>query len=178
MMYRWIGGALENEWPVVKAEEAPKADAIVLLGGGMGSNTNVYPYAEMWNGADRVWHAARLYKAGKAPIVIPTGCGERDSAVPLLCDLGVPESAILVEDAARNTEENARFVERMLKTSHAEAQRRGEGDGKNSRVEEGGINGRVEHVERVEGKGMDSRVAAAAEAMAAEERVEDRKSVV
>ena len=189
MMYRWIGGALENEWPIVKAEEAPKADAIVLLGGGMGSNTNVYPYAEMWGGADRVWHAARLYKAGKAPIVIPTGCGERDSAVPLLRDLGVPKSAIMVEDAARNTEENARFVERMLKTSHAEAQRRGEGegdlfghkgqekqeigrgkngrvervdrvegDGKNSRVEEGGVNSRVERVERVDGEGVDSRV--------------------
>ena len=172
MMYRWIGGALENEWPIVKAEEAPKADAIVLLGGGMGSNKNVYPYAEMWGGADRVWHAARLYKAGKAPIVIPTGCGERDSAVPLLRDLGVPESAIMVEDAARNTEENARFVERMLKMSHAEAQRRGEGEGKNSRVEEGAINSRVERVDRVEGEGMDSRVAAAAEAMAAEERVE------
>ena len=114
MMYRWIGVALESEWPVVKAEDAQKADAIVLLGGGMGSNTNVYPYAEMWNGADRVWHAARLYKAGKAPIVIPTGCGERESAVPLLLDLGVPESAIMVEDKARNTEENAKFVENIL----------------------------------------------------------------
>ena len=114
MMYRWIGGALENEWPVVKAEDAPKADAIVLLGGGMGSNTNVYPYAEMWSGADRVWHAARLYKAGRAPIVIPTGCGERESALPLLRDFGVPESAIVVEDRARNTEENARFVEKIL----------------------------------------------------------------
>ena len=145
-MYRWIGGALESEWPIVKAEEVPKADAIVLLGGGMGSNRNVYPYAEMWGGADRVWHAARLYKAGKAPIVIPTGCNERESTVPLLRDFGVPESAILVEDAARNTEENARFVERMLKMSHAEAQRRGEGERKNSRVE------------RVEGEGMDSRV--------------------
>ena len=114
MMYRWIGVALESEWPVVKAEDAPKADAIVLLGGGMGSNTNVYPYAEMWNGADRVWHAARLYKAGKAPIVIPTGCGERESAVPLLLDFGVPESAIMVEGKARNTEENAKFVEDIL----------------------------------------------------------------
>ena len=113
-MYRWIGGTLENEWPIVKAEGAPKADAIVLLGGGMGSNTNVYPYAEMWNGADRVWHAARLYKAGKAPIVIPTGSSERESAVPLLLDLGVPEGAILVEDKARNTEENAKFVEKIL----------------------------------------------------------------
>ncbi len=114
MMYRWIGVALEREWSVVKAEDAPKADAIVLLGGGMGANTNVYPYAEMWGGADRVWHAARLYKAGKAPIIIPTGCGEKESAVPLLRDFGVPDSAIVVEDKARNTEENAKFVERML----------------------------------------------------------------
>ena len=114
MMYRWIGVALESEWPVVKAEDAPKADAIVLLGGGMGANTNVYPYAEMWGGADRVWHAARLYKAGKAPVVIPTGCGEKESAVPLLCNFGVPDSAIIVEDKARNTEENAKFVERFF----------------------------------------------------------------
>ncbi len=116
MMYRWIGGSLEREWPVVTAEDAPKADAIVLLGGGMGANTNAYPYAEMWNGADRVWHAARLYKAGKAPLVIPTGSGERESTVPLLRDLGVPESAIVVEDKARNTEENAKFVEKILAT--------------------------------------------------------------
>lgn len=114
MMYRWIGVVLEREWLVVKAEDAPKADAIVLLGGGMGANRDVYPYAEMWNGADRVWHAARLYKAGKAPIVIPTGSGERESSVPLLLDFGVPERAILVEDKARNTEENAKFVERMV----------------------------------------------------------------
>ncbi len=128
MMYRWIGGSLEREWPVVLAEDAPKADAIVLLGGGMGANTNAYPYSEMWNAADRVWHAARLYKAGKAPLVIPTGVGERESTVPLLRDLGVPESAIVVEDEARNTEENARFVEKL-------------------------INSRVEHVERGTGNG-------------------------
>lgn len=159
MMYRWIGVALEREWRAVKAEDAPKADAIVLLGGGMGSNTNVYPnaemYSEMWNGADRVWHAARLWKAGKAPVIIPTGCGERESAVPLLRDLGVPESAIVVEDAARNTEENAKFVERMLKMSHAEEQRRGEGEGTSVGVGSGGVGecgngGRVN--ERVEGK--------------------------
>jgi uncharacterized SAM-binding protein YcdF (DUF218 family) len=124
MMYRWIGGALESEWPVVKAEDAPKADAIVLLGGGMGANTNFYPYAEMWNGADRVWHAARLYKAGKAPVVIPTGAGERESSVPLLRDLGVPESAIRVEPAARNTEENARFVEKILEPRNTQNTRK------------------------------------------------------
>ena len=157
-MYRWIGGALEREWPVVRAEDAPKADAIVLLGGGMGSNMNVYPYAEMWNGADRVWHAARLYKAGKAPIVIPTGCGERESAVPLLHDFGVPDEAILVEDKARNTEENAKFVEKMI-NGRVERVDRVEGSGgidsrveRVDRVEEVGKNGRVDRVERVEKK--------------------------
>lgn len=124
MMYRWIGGSLESEWPVVKAEDAPTADAIVLLGGGMGSNTNVYPYAEMWNGADRVWHAARLYKAGKAPIIVPTGRGEQESTVPLLRDLGVPESAIVVENKARNTEENARFVEKILEPRNTQNTRK------------------------------------------------------
>ena len=116
VMYHWLGGSLEGEWPVVKAEDAPVADAIVLLGGGMGSNTNVYPYAEMWSAADRVWHAARLYRAGKAPIVIPSGVCERESTLPLLRDLGVPESAVVIEDKARNTEENARFVEEILAT--------------------------------------------------------------
>ena len=120
VMFRWLGRSLEREWPVVKAEDSPQADAIVLLGGGMGSNTNVYPYAEMWSGADRVWHAARLYKAGKAPIVIPTGVGERESTLPLLRDLGVPESAVVIEDKARNTEENARFVEQILAAKNTE----------------------------------------------------------
>ena len=163
MMYRWIGGALENEWPIVKAEDAPKADAIVLLGGGMGANTNVYPYAEMWNGADRVWHAARLYKAGKAPIVIPTGCGERESTVPLLHDFGVPDSAILVEDKARNTEENAKFVERILNSGGVrECGSEGVGecgiDGRVEHVDGGGKDSRVERVERVEGETCKHRV--------------------
>ena len=148
MMYRWIGVALEREWSAVKAEEAPTADAIVLLGGGMGANTNVYPkaemYSEMWSGADRVWHAARLWKAGKAPIVIPTGCGEKESSVPLLRDFGVPERAIVVEDKARNTEENAKFVERIL--NHVEHVDHVEGVGKNSRVE------RVDRVEEGDGE--------------------------
>ena len=114
MMCRWIGMGLESEWPMVLAEEAPKANAIVVLGGGMAANTNVYTYAEMCGGADRVWHAARLWKAGKAPIVIASGTGERVTTVPLLKDLGVAEAAIVVEDKARNTEENAKFVESVL----------------------------------------------------------------
>ncbi len=111
---RLIGLPLERIYPVVKAEDSPEADAIVVLGGGMASNPDIYPYADMSEGADRVWHAARLYRAGKAPLVVPTGCSDMDSTVPLLVDLGVPREAIRVENAARNTEENARFAASLL----------------------------------------------------------------
>jgi len=112
-LYMVLGLGLEKQYPPVSVEQMPQAEAIVILGGGMGANTNL-PYAEMWSAADRVWHAARLYRAGKAPVVITSGTGEEASTVPLLLDLGVPRAAIKVDGLARNTEENARYVEDMV----------------------------------------------------------------
>lgn len=106
---------LEELYPPLRAEEMPTADAIVLLGGGMGCNTNLLVYPEICQAADRVWHAARLWKAGKAPVIITSGESEEFTSVPLLLDFGVPKSAILVEPSARNTEENAKFVAEQLK---------------------------------------------------------------
>ncbi len=105
---------LEKEYPPQRVEASPSADAIVLLGGGMSCNTNELVYPEMYQAADRVWHSARLWKAGKAPVIITTGRYEADASVPLLRDLGVPDSAIIVEPDARNTEENASFVAAIL----------------------------------------------------------------
>ena len=118
---RVVGLPLERGWELVKAEDAPVCDAIVLLGGGMSAAPAAYPYADMHSAADRVWHAARLYRAGKAPVVVPTGFGDRESTVPLLRDLGVPQNAIVGEYAARNTEENARFVQQLLNAEGAAA---------------------------------------------------------
>ncbi len=111
---RVVGLPLERGWTQMRAEALPQADAIVLLGGGMSAQPRVYPYADMHSAADRVWHAVRLYRAGKAPIIVPTGSGDKESTVPLLLDFGVPESAIVGEYEARNTEENARFVAKLL----------------------------------------------------------------
>ncbi len=111
---RVVGLPLERGWTQVRAEALPAADAIVLLGGGMSANPAAYPYPDMHSAADRVWHAARLHKAGKAPIVIPTGSGDKESTVPLLIDFGVPETAIVGEYKARNTEENAKYVAQLL----------------------------------------------------------------
>lgn len=114
----WLAMPLEKDFPVLLAEEMPKADAIVLLGGGMGGSTN-YPYADMGPGADRAWHAARLWKAGKAPIIIPSNKGAEFCDVKLLVDLGVPREAVVLEGKAVNTEENARFVANILAAKNA-----------------------------------------------------------
>ena len=121
--YRWLASGLESQSPVVAVEETPQADAIVVLGGGMGSNTNFYPYGEMWISADRVWHGARLYKAGKAPQVFVTG-GNELSSKGLLMDFGVPTNAMVFVDA-RNTEEEARTIAQQVKTEGSGLQRNG-----------------------------------------------------
>ena len=75
--------------------------------------TNLSSYAEMWSGADRVWQAARLYKAGKAQKVIATGNGAVDTTLPLLLDFGVAKADVSFMDAV-NTEEEARSISKML----------------------------------------------------------------
>ncbi len=110
-----LGASLESDAEIVSVEQLPRADAIILLGGGMNAATNVYPYANICAGADRVWHAARLFKAGKAPVIVPSGTGVDNCELPFLLDLGVPRSAIVTESESRNTEENAKFVAELLK---------------------------------------------------------------
>lgn len=117
-----IGGPLESEFlvkgKVPGVEGFSKADAIVLLGGGMGRNVELSPYGEMSSNADRVWQAARLWKAGKAPQIIATGIDPKASTLGLLKDFGVKEKSMVFLDA-RNTEEEAKIVAKKLKSSNA-----------------------------------------------------------
>ena len=114
----WVVGVpLEREFlvdgKVPLVESFPEADAIVLLGGSMGAETNLSSYAEMWSGADRVWQAARLFKAGKASKIIATGDYAKDTTLPLLKEFGVREDAVSFLDA-RTTEEEAKGLWEML----------------------------------------------------------------
>ena len=110
---RWIGLSLEREFPPQLAEAMPQADAIVVLGGGVGVDTNVCPYAELYPSADRAWHGARLYKADKAPKVFVTNRGD----ALVMMDLGVPKAAISGPSEARNTEEEARALVEVFSQS-------------------------------------------------------------
>ena len=113
----WVVGVpLEREFlvdgKVPAVESFPEADVIVLLGGSMGIETNTSSYAEMATSADRVWQAARLFKAGKASKIIATGDYAKDTTLPLLKEFGVGEAAVSFVDA-RTTEEEAKGLEKL-----------------------------------------------------------------
>ena len=120
-MTKWMGVALEAEFlddgraPTV--ESLPQADLIGLHGGSMGLATNIGYQAEMWTSADRVWHAARIWKAGKAPKILVTSGSTDLTTGPLLADLGVPKDAIIYAFGPRNTEEEAKSVAKFF-TNH------------------------------------------------------------
>ena len=114
----WLCLGLESDYPVKLAEDMPEADAIVLMGGGVWGDEH-YPYACLNEAADRAWHAARLWKAGKAPIIIPSNVGAELGDIKLLVDLGVPREAVVLENKAVNTEENAKLAAKILAAKNA-----------------------------------------------------------
>ncbi len=113
-----------------KAERLLSANryaAIVLLGGATAPALPPYrPHPDLGDAADRIWHAARLYKEGLAPKIIVSGGRapgletrseiqtEAQAMRLLLRDLGVPDTAMILEDQARTTQENARRTKALI----------------------------------------------------------------
>ncbi|MEA3643378.1 MAG: YdcF family protein, partial [Lamprobacter sp.] len=78
--------------------------------------------------ADRVWHAARLFHAGKFQQLllsggqVPTGDGSEAKAMRrFLLDLGVPDRAIRLEGLSTNTASNASATAALLQADGIEA---------------------------------------------------------
>ncbi len=101
--------------PHALPEAGDHFDAIVVLG------CRVVPGgAPSFALERRARHAARLYHAGLAPRIITTGGvgdfppSEADVAARVLRSAGVPDSAILREDASTSTQENAAFAKQRF----------------------------------------------------------------
>ena len=118
-----LGLTLEQRYLPIAVEATPTADAIVVLGGAVGGPEPPRITLDLTDAADRVLHAARLYRADKAPVVLVSGGAipwlgsdipEAGSIQTLLEEWGVPGTSILAEDASRNTYENAVFTRQML----------------------------------------------------------------
>ena len=115
--------SLESRYAPVAAAAAPNASAIVLLGGALSSPMPPRSWMDLNEAADRIVHAARLYRAGKAPVVIASGGRAwRPPSVPspaeatadLLAEWGLPRAAILTEDDSVDTYGNAILTKRVL----------------------------------------------------------------
>ena len=111
----------ERSFPVTPVESSPQGDAIVVLGGDVAIPNSPRVTSQL-NG-NRLIHAYRLYRAGKAPVILISGGnvfpqeGLDPEAVysrRLLEEFGVPSDAILLESDSRNTHENAVRTRKIL----------------------------------------------------------------
>lgn len=114
---------LEAPYPAVDARKMPAADVIVVLGGGLAPPSRGALYPNMNEAADRVWHASRLFHAGKAPLIVATGGSDPEVAETsaaavtkeLLGETGVPESQVLLVPWSRTTQEDAELTAALLR---------------------------------------------------------------
>jgi uncharacterized SAM-binding protein YcdF (DUF218 family) len=123
MLSHWLGNSIEQRYPQVPIAALAKAPAIVVLGGAVSPPAIGGLEVDLHSGADRVWYVARLFHAGKAPLLILSGgsdlerhpYSEARAMAIFLTDLGVPAQAMALEEQSRNTRQNAAFSAALLR---------------------------------------------------------------
>lgn len=117
----WLRGTLERSYPVVDEAALPQADAIVVLGGGRDyawlDRAQVHP--DQLEGS-RLAAGARAWLAGRAQRVVLSGGGgnghsEARQMAGAIARLGVPASALMLEEHSRDTRDNARNTAALLR---------------------------------------------------------------
>jgi uncharacterized SAM-binding protein YcdF (DUF218 family) len=114
----WLIQYLEKDAPPIRVEDASRAEAIVVLGGGLASRLDNRTVPRLGDQANRLWFAARLYQEGKAPFILVSGGGEPPEAPiagEVLEQWGIPRAHILLESQSRTTRQNAQESRRIAK---------------------------------------------------------------
>ena len=112
----WLRGGLEHRYAPVAEARLPKADAIVVLGGGNRYGWLDRPHVRPEDlESSRLAAGARAWLAQRAPIVVLSGGGEpgdteAQAMAAAIGRLGVPSSALLLEEHSRNTRDNAFYT--------------------------------------------------------------------
>jgi uncharacterized SAM-binding protein YcdF (DUF218 family) len=116
-LYNWV----TRDYPAITISAVQPAQAIVLLGGGVNPADRINPEADLTLAADRMVMAAKLFNEGKAQKIVLTGghdstylTSEAQAMADMLVLLGVPRSALILEESSRNTRENALLTLRIL----------------------------------------------------------------
>ncbi|MFB2924117.1 MULTISPECIES: YdcF family protein [Aerosakkonema] len=127
----WISRSLVRslEGQYIPTVELPSAPAIVVLGGGILPKKPPRPWVEVAQEGDRILYGAKLYREGKAPILILSGGRidwknggppESQDMAEIAEAMGVPKSAILQDPTSLNTHENAVNVRKILAAKNIE----------------------------------------------------------
>lgn len=97
-------------------DASTQSDAIVVLGAGLRRDGSAGPALTR-----RTLHAAQLYREGLAPHIICSGGqaeprprSEAAACAEILQRQGIPDSAIILEDRSRSTEENAIYTREIM----------------------------------------------------------------
>jgi uncharacterized SAM-binding protein YcdF (DUF218 family) len=121
----WLSASLERMTPYLRPEDAPVADAIVVLGGGQSGYVTLDGRVHLHNerGADRLETGIRAFKAGKAPRLVLGG-----DSLQLPADAaggtflrgetmkrGVPSESILACGTVKYTTDEADTVAALLR---------------------------------------------------------------
>ncbi len=119
-----MAAARSLEWRIPPLAAGAQGDAIVVLGGATREGLPPRPTHEVNEAGDRLIYAMQLWKQGAAPYIVVTGgrvevlgpYGESEAEVmaQLLEAMGVPRSALLLEEESRNTYENAVYTQALL----------------------------------------------------------------
>jgi uncharacterized SAM-binding protein YcdF (DUF218 family) len=113
---------LEADYPITSIVETPSADVLIVLGGGIRPPNSSNPFPDLGDSSDRLVHAMRLWKAGKAPKIMLVGRGngwgsdmgsEGAAMAAILKDFGIDQGAVLIEGESRNTFENALYAKQI-----------------------------------------------------------------
>lgn len=115
---------LEEQSAALTPAVIPKADAVVVLGGGLRPALAPRQAVEVAEGGDRLLTGVRLLRQGKAPLLLTSGgrvsFTAADPAPPeanwardLAVELGVPANRILLNPGSRTTAEEAEAIDAL-----------------------------------------------------------------
>ena len=112
----WMAVSLESQHPVREIQTLPVVDVAIVLGGLLNAPIDPRLEIELSGTSDRLHHAFRIWKAGKAKRIYITGGNvyegyhsqsESEYARQLLVEWGVSPEVIEVGTKSKTTEQNA-----------------------------------------------------------------------
>lgn len=113
----WLQRGLESQYPQQPAASYAKADAIVVLGGGVVPRSDLLWVDNASIEATRIGFGLQLFQRSRADTVLLSGGdGEALRMAQKLREQDVPTSALQMETASSNTYENALYSAALLKS--------------------------------------------------------------